>query len=74
MNESSEHYLDEAVEQKSCLSLKDLALNGRDVKALGYKGETIGVILNDVLEKIVDGEIPNSKSEIIDYINSNYEV
>lgn len=72
--ESSERYLDEAVAQKSCLTLKDLAINGNDVKSLGYKGETIGVILNDVLEKIVDGEMPNSKAEMLDYINSNYEV
>ena len=72
--ESSERYLDEAVAQKSCLTLKDLAINGNDEKSLGYKGEIIGVILNDILEKIVDGEMPNSKAEMLDYIKSNYEV
>ena len=28
----------------------------------------------DVLEKIVDSEMPNSKAEMLDYIKSNYEV
>ncbi|MBQ7596304.1 MAG: HD domain-containing protein [Clostridia bacterium] len=70
----SERYLDEAVANKACLSLKDLAVDGNDIKALGFKGEKIGIILNDLLEKIVDGNLHNGKDEIINYINSTYEV
>lgn len=68
----SEHYLDEAIAQNACLSLKDLAINGGDVTALGFKGEAVGEILNDVLEKIVNEELQNNKTDIINYISSVY--
>ena len=68
----SERFLDEAIKNETCLSLKSLAVDGNDVKALGIKGEKIGIVLNDILEKTVDGKLQNSKDEIAEYIKSNY--
>lgn len=42
--------------------------NGNDVMALGYKGREIGIVLNTVLEKVIDGELQNNKETIIGFL------
>ena len=50
------YYLTQKVlEQAECLSLKDLAVNGRDAMAVGLKGSAIGKALNGLLEDVVEG-------------------
>lgn len=48
-----------------CFSLKDLKLKGKDLISLGYKGEKIGEILEDLLIKVIREELPNSKEELL---------
>ena len=48
--------------------VKNLAVNGNDVMALGYKGREIGIVLNMVLEKVIDGELQNNKETIIGFL------
>ncbi len=48
--------------------VKNLAVNGNDVMALGYKGREIGIVLNTVLEKVIDGELQNNKETIIGFL------
>ena len=48
--------------------MKNLAVNGNDVMALGYKGREIGIVLNMVLEKVIDGELQNNKETIIGFL------
>ncbi len=54
----------EIIDEKQCFSLKDMALNGRDLIELGVpKGKEIGNTLNKLLEKvIVDPELNNKDS------------
>ena len=57
--------LAEIEEENACLSLKDLAVNGHDLMALGYTGRKIGVCLNRLLEQVIDEKLPNEKSALL---------
>lgn len=61
---------DEILSEAPALSRKDLAIGGKTLKKLGFSGEIIGVILNEVLENVVDGKLDNTKEDIIQYVNS----
>ncbi len=54
------------VDNKECFSLKTLAVNGNDIISLGYKGKTVGDILQKLLEKVIDGYCSNNYSELIE--------
>ena len=51
--------------ENSCLSLKDLAVNGRDLMALGYSGKDIGQSLNFLLEQVLEEALPNEKDALL---------
>ena len=48
-----------------CFSLKDLKVNGNDIASLGYRGEKIGEILENLLERVIRGELPNQKEMLL---------
>ena len=61
--------LQEEIEaENACLSLKDLAVTGHDVMALGYTGKAIGQALNALLEQVLDEKLPNEKQALLDYL------
>lgn len=46
--------------------LKDLAVNGHDLMDIGIPaGKTIGQILNQLLEMVMEGTIENNQSELL---------
>lgn len=56
--------------EQQCLTLKDLAVDGRDVIAAGIEpGPEIGRILEGLLGRILDGEIQNDRSILLEMIN-----
>lgn len=57
--------LAEILAEESCLGLKDLAVNGRDLMALGYVGPEIGRMLQRLLERVLDEQIPNDKAALL---------
>ena len=57
--------LEEILSQDSCLSLKDLAVNGHDLMALGFRGPHIGQCLNTLLDRVLDGDLPNEKETLL---------
>ena len=59
--------------ENACLSLKDLAVNGNDLIALGYTGKAIGVTLNRLLELVLDEQLPNRKEDLLSFIQENKE-
>lgn len=55
----------ELLARQACFSLRDLAADGNDVMALGYRGAEIGTALNELLEKVMEGELPNEKGALL---------
>ena len=63
--------LEEIEAENACLSLKDLAINGHDLMALGITGREIGKTLNSLLEQVIDEKIPNKKDALLKAIRTN---
>ena len=55
----------ELVDESSCLTLRDLMINGYDLMELGITGNAIGACLNRLLTLVVDEEIPNEKAALL---------
>lgn len=52
---------------ESCFRLKDLAVNGRDLMALGIPaGPRIGQILNALLDAVLSDRLPNDRDALLD--------
>ena len=61
-----ESKLNEIIEAEECFSIKDLAINGKDLIALGVKpGKDIGIILNKLLEKVIEDPDLNNRESLI---------
>ena len=59
--------LTEIKAENSCLSLKELAVNGHDLMALGYTGKAVGQCLNALLEQVLDEKLPNEKEALLTF-------
>jgi tRNA nucleotidyltransferase (CCA-adding enzyme) len=58
--------MDEIIEQQQCFSLKDLAVNGRDLIDAGVpQGTKIGIILNKLMDMVIDDEAKNDKTVLL---------
>lgn len=49
----------------ACFSLRQLAVNGNDIQALGLHGPAVGRMLDDLLERILEEEIPNTADALL---------
>jgi tRNA nucleotidyltransferase (CCA-adding enzyme) len=57
------------VEENQCYRLKDLKINGQDLIEAGFKkGKLVGYVLNDMLHKVIEGELSNDRENLTDYI------
>lgn len=65
---------EELVAQGQCFSLKDLAINGRDVIAAGVtSGPEVGRVLEGLLERVLSEDIPNEREILIKLVNKDYD-
>ena len=60
--------LEDIRQENTCLSLKDLAVNGHDLMALGITGKAIGQTLNALLEQVLDEVLPNDREVLLEYL------
>jgi len=60
----------ELLERQPCLSLKDLAVNGRDALAAGLSGPQIGRALNNLLEQVAEGSLPNERKALLQQLDT----
>ena len=52
----------------ACMSLKQLAVSGRDLLDAGVpQGKPVGMILNRLLEAVIEGTLSNEKTELLQY-------
>lgn len=53
--------------ERQCFQIKDLAINGNDILALGVEaGPMVGKILNHLLAKVIEEEVENDHDILID--------
>ena len=57
--------LDALLAEQPCFTLKDLAVNGRDLTALGYRGPEVGEKLQSLLEAVMDGRVENTREALL---------
>lgn len=57
--------IDAIAAEEGCLSIKDLAVNGHDIMALGITGTDIGKALNALLEAVLEEKLPNEKDALL---------
>lgn len=62
--------LTERAASEGCFSLKNLKINGKDLLSLGISGEKTGIILNTLLRKVAEKELPNDREALKEYILS----
>jgi tRNA nucleotidyltransferase (CCA-adding enzyme) len=58
----------EIKENSEPFGLKNLKINGNDLKELGYEGKKIGEVLNILLEKVIENPEINEKGKLIEIV------
>ncbi len=53
------------LEENACFSLRDLAVTGNDLLALGYQGRAIGTALQALLDAVMDERLPNDRTALL---------
>jgi putative nucleotidyltransferase with HDIG domain len=70
--------IDETLRDRKALSLKDLAVSGRDLMAAGIPpGKHMGIILSELLEAVLDDPGLNSRERLLEIagnINQRYSI
>ena len=57
--------LDAVLSEAPCFTLRDLAVNGRDMLSLGVSGKQVGVLLQTLLESVMDERLPNDRAALL---------
>lgn len=55
-------------EQKQCYQLKDLAINGNDLLALGLSNKEIGILLQQLLDLVIEEQLDNNKETLLNFV------
>ena len=63
--EKVKNIINEIKEEKQCLKLSDLKVNGYDIIKLGYKGKKIGEVLDYLLDLVIDDKIKNERVSLM---------
>ena len=64
------YLLEDVLSKQPCFSIKDLSINGKDIMRICMlkEGKDIGYWINDVLQKVIDGDLNNTKEDIEYYL------
>ncbi len=60
--------LEDLIAEGACVSRKDLAVDGRDLLALGLQGREIKTALEDCLRGVVEEWVPNQREALLQYV------
>ena len=67
----TEKKLNEIIKAQECFTIKNLDVDGKDLIALGIKpGKDIGIILNNLLNKVIENPNLNNKEILINMIKN----
>lgn len=63
--DKGEAMMDDLLARDACFSLRQLAVNGRDMAALGLQSRQIGRTLQALLEAVMDGAVENEREALL---------
>ena len=63
--DKAEALLDGLLAKQACFSLRELAVNGNDLLALGLSGPAVGRTLETLLAQVLDGALPNEREALL---------
>lgn len=63
--------LDKLLAADACFSLRDLAVNGSDLLALGLRGRAVGAALQACLDAVMDERVANERAALLAYAAEN---
>ncbi len=67
--------LERVLAQKPCLSVKDLAVDGKDLLQLGMApGPKMGRLLKEMLEQVAEGTLENDRVALLSYAKANIDI
>lgn len=71
--EEYQRMYEQILQEKDCLNLKSLAVNGSDLIAMGIKpGKEIGVILKNLLDEVLEDPSRNQKELLLERVKKSY--
>ncbi len=62
--------LDGLLAERACFSLRDLAVKGDDLLALGLRGRAVGEGLNACLAAVMAEEVPNDRAALLEWLKN----
>ena len=57
--------MEQIIQENACFTLRDLAVNGKDLLALGYQGKEIGTALQNLLDAVMEEQLPNERTALL---------
>lgn len=63
-----EELLELVLQSGECFSLRQLAVKGGDLTALGLRGPAVGEALGELLELVIDEKLPNERGILLEYV------
>ena len=71
--DKAEDILNRLLAEDACFSLKQLAVNGRDLLALGLRGPAVGTALEALLAGVMDGALSNDRETLLKALRAGME-
>jgi putative nucleotidyltransferase with HDIG domain len=66
--------VDRVLKDSRAFTVKDLAIDGKDMMAIGIPGgKMMGLILNELLETVIDDPLQNTKEKLLEIAEKIYE-
>lgn len=69
--DKAEQIMERLLAEDACISLKQLAVSGRDLMALGVNGPAVGAGLELLLEAVIDEQVENNKEALLAYYQAH---
>ena len=61
--------MEKLLAEDACFSMKQLAVNGKDLTEFGLSGPVVGQVLKKLLDAVVDGDLPNDRKELLSSVS-----
>ncbi len=63
-----EDLMEVVLSSQPCFSLRQLAVRGGDLTALGLSGPAVGKALSELLDQVIDEKLPNDRAILLTYV------